>query len=361
MHVYFAFLSFLSLFSIIDFFPKKKVKLIKYGILLVGIFLIIICGFRFHTGYDYGSYEYLFHVISDNKLWFSIEPSFGALILFFNKYGTFRLLILTIAIISISIKIIFFYKESDAPFLSILLYFSTVFISTDFGQIRQGIATSFALIAINAIYDKKFIQFILFAIVAISFHYSAIIVVPFYFIIHKPIFEEKFIYLFFFSLFFSFIFVPFLNVIVNVLHIPYITAKFYEYESNDSSIITLFLIGIMKFTIIFFYYLNKNKLLKNRKQQFFLTLYIWGYLLSLLSRQIADISSRGTGYFDFIELILIANMVKVIKPKERFIFCILLIMYVGFSLYRNIMAVSPRLFIPYIIDFDIYRLYRRYL
>jgi hypothetical protein len=313
----------------------------------------VICGFRYNTGPDYISYNVLFNQISENKLWFVLEPGFSALIIFFDNYGSYRLMLLCIAIFSIIYKLVFFYKESDAPFLSILIYYSSIFLGSDFGQIRQGIAFCFTIMAFQAAYDKRFAHFMMFVLTAAVFHYSAIIIVPFYFLGKMDINEKRFLLLCCSCILCSLVF-PFLgDIIVVAMNIPYLIEKFNLYKSGQGfSIGNLILTSVFKLIVIIYYFKEKHILLKKGKRLYFLNLYIWGYAISLLFMYLPALSSRGTLYFEMLELILIPNIITCIKKNERFIYCICIIFYTGLCIYKNI-APYQEIFIPYNLSFNL--------
>jgi hypothetical protein len=313
---------------------------------------MIICGLRYDTGPDYMSYNILFNQISKDKLWFVLEPGFSALNIFFGNYGSFRLMLLCIAVFSIFYKLNFIYKESYAPFLSILIYYSSIFLGSDFGQVRQGISLCFALMAFQAAYDKTPVRFILFVLLAGCFHYSAIIIIPFYYLSRIHFTEKRVLWLYFFCFVAAVTFTFFSRIIVTVLDVPYLTEKFILYKDESSNIVIILLSSIVKLTIIIYYFKEKSILLKEKKQVFFFNLYIWGYGISILFMQISAFAQRGTLYFEILELILLPNIIKSIKPNENIIYCMCIIAYTGLCIYKNIVP-YPELFIPYNISLDL--------
>jgi len=357
MTVYFAFLFFLSLFSVIDFvsfYPLRKKAVAAGGITYAALFIIIICGFRYKAGPDYSSYEYFFDkIVSSPKNFFVFEPSFSALCVFFGKYGSFRLMLLCVAVFSVGYKLRFFYKESDAPFLSVLLYFSSLFLGQDFGQIRQGVAFCFTTAALMAAYDRKPARFFFLTLLAASFHYSAAIILPFYFMGRvQRLSGGKIVFLMAASLLLSFCFVPLAGFMVKMLHIPYLTVKAGAYLNDPVPLASMIIISVMKLTIIGMYLIKKNILLTSGKKVFMFNLYALNYCLQLLFMRAQAVSGRAAAYFDFFELILVANIIKVMKPKERIVFCLLVIAYAAVCVWRNVGFIETN-FVPYHINFDL--------
>lgn len=120
-------------------------------------------GERFEIGFTFLSE--LIRKISDSFYWF----------LFF------------FAFFSISLKINAICKITTLIWGSIILYLSNIFILHDMIQMRCAIASGFLLHAVYYIGMRNLKKFLLVSFFAMLFHYSAIIVLPLWFLnIHKP-------------------------------------------------------------------------------------------------------------------------------------------------------------------------------
>ena len=91
-----------------------------------------------------------------------------------------------ILLFAVSFLIILFYiitvkRYSAIPWLSIYIFLCTVFYDSLF-ILRQHLAIAICLMSIPYIIDRKPIKFILLTLLAVSFHYSALIWIPAYFI-----------------------------------------------------------------------------------------------------------------------------------------------------------------------------------
>lgn len=74
----------------------------------------------------------------------------------------------------------FIYKYSVDPLLSILIYFSFGCFEYSLGIFRQMIALSIVLLGFRYVQEKKILKYILFVTIAMSFHLTAIIMLPLY-------------------------------------------------------------------------------------------------------------------------------------------------------------------------------------
>ncbi len=148
---------------------------------------IIIGGFRYGVGTDYFNYIDIFSEHTKNGFdgIGGIEAGYIALEKFsslFAMYDT-RVLFVTTVLLTIG----FFYAglvrfKPQYPGLVTFLYLMTV-LPMSLNAVRQGIAISIVFLALSYVRDRRFMLFTLWCIVAGLFHISALLVIPFYFII----------------------------------------------------------------------------------------------------------------------------------------------------------------------------------
>jgi hypothetical protein len=169
-------------------FYRKYLSSFLYWI--IALFLILIAGLR-PIGLDRDSIEYAQIIQSsiDVNLLLDKEPAFGIIkhfndIFFSGDVYTFFLIFATLGI---SIKFLAIKKISKMPLLSVIVYLSIYFILHEMTQIRAGVAAGLFLLSIPDIYDRNFRKFIIKALLAISFHYSAIVMLPLYFLHPKKL------------------------------------------------------------------------------------------------------------------------------------------------------------------------------
>ena len=91
-------------------------------------------------------------------------------------------LFLLFAILGVSFKLIAIKQLTELWFLSLILYLSNFFILHEMTQIRAGVASAFLLLCVKPIYDRDLKRFLLFAVLGFLFHYSAIVILPLWFL-----------------------------------------------------------------------------------------------------------------------------------------------------------------------------------
>lgn len=179
-------LEFFSYYSNIDI----KNKHIIDG--LVVLLLIIFAGGR-ACGLDYQSYERYYNESQIGTLGLLNNISEPGFILLCKIVPSYRVLLFTVAIISVICTYLSFRKEKcTGTIFMMFLFFSTYFLFYNMGVMRQGIAISISLYSLRYINnkDKRFILLFLFAL---SFHSSSICFLPLYFVKNKK-FSRKIYY-----------------------------------------------------------------------------------------------------------------------------------------------------------------------
>ena len=188
---------FVSL-GLINWSNKNKTKV---GVYTAYLILILLSVFRYDIGNDYEHYDEMIsymvnqfqfnsHVpISDE----SKEPLIYILIYLFKDVTYTTAWVLGGHFI---ISLFFLYKvfeENNSHFNGILILFISGMLFIYWDQVRQAVAISIILYAIKYIKEHNFIKYLLFVLLAASAHYSALLLVPFYFV--NKIRPRKFIYI----------------------------------------------------------------------------------------------------------------------------------------------------------------------
>ncbi len=185
---------------------KKSGK--EYGLILSFLFLAVFVGISdMLGGYDRYIYSELFdniaditkdHGIYDEALIFKLFPkelgyiNLNILISYITSNRYFFILTITFVIY------IFYYisfKRYCNNYTFALLVFMGFFFFFTFTYLRQMIGVGIAWIGIKYVYKRNFLKFIFCILLAASFHNSAIILLPLYFIPIKK-FNPKFIIIF---------------------------------------------------------------------------------------------------------------------------------------------------------------------
>lgn len=167
------------------FFIYFVFTLLKKQISTVFIFILILfIGLRYDVGADYLSYEKIFYYIKDNAdLPIAIEPGYSMLNQLVSCLGgNFVCITLAVAFL----QLFFFFKAiKKFEYKKFAIFFFLVsFLGLIVNEMRQYIAVMIFFYSLRYIYNKCFLKYLLFVLLAGLFHYSALALIPLYFILN---------------------------------------------------------------------------------------------------------------------------------------------------------------------------------
>lgn len=155
--------------------------------------MALIAGLRgYDVGWDTRNYVWFFSRVTNYDLRFvftnnfELEKGYVLLEYFTSKISTNpTALFLIIAIFYCFSVGLFIYKNSKNPILSYVIFISMGFYTFSMTALRQTVAIGIILFSFEFIKKRKFIPFLLLVLLASTFHYSALVFLPFYFIGYK--------------------------------------------------------------------------------------------------------------------------------------------------------------------------------
>ena len=167
-----------------------KFKEFKFGLKLSFLLIFIFLAIRFDFGNDYMNYYKDFIAIGsyssinyfDKTLYY--EPGWLLLIKIFKPFGFFTL-VTFLSFINCLIFYLFIKKYVPVQYfwLAVFIYvFNSEFMLIHASAMRQSIAINLFILAIPYIYKKDFLPYLFFIILGSFFHFSAIVLIPVYFL-----------------------------------------------------------------------------------------------------------------------------------------------------------------------------------
>ena len=199
MLTYYILLGVLAILACLFQIGGKNRKKDLIFLLIVFVILATTSALRYSTGYDY-SYTYApgFEEVLNNPdislFGHHYEPGFMLLekmVAFFSS--NYQMIFVVTSVLIIGLFCINYAKYSSNVYLSVILFvlLSEYYCSMNF--IRQTIAGVIALFAIPFLKKKKFLPYLLIVLVASTFHKSALILIPFFFINLIPLTKIVFV------------------------------------------------------------------------------------------------------------------------------------------------------------------------
>ena len=304
-------------------FPQKGKLSYQLG-LLICLMLIIIAAFRpAGIDVDYFSYVKLFNdpnMTGGSVVEFSFHIISFIIKLFSSNY---IYIFITYAFIGVGIKYLAIRRISEYWVLSLLIYFGYFYIYYDMTQIRQGAAMAFFLLSIHDIQYQDFRCYFIKFLLAISFHYSAIIMLPLYFAVFP---NKKKIWPYLCALFISIILLFFnINYIMifrQIIPVPgmRITIDFYIelLEKGIFAEINVFSFArIMRICIIAIMTVFIDKIEKyNKYARSLLKIYIISLIVFFLLANMPPVFSyRLSSFLGIVEIIIFTFFIYIIRQK----------------------------------------------
>lgn len=171
------------LFILFLYFVKKKENMSLCSIFFIGFILILIATFRNPELPDY--YTYLsFKLASLSEEYYErFEPSMFFIRSFSDWITSSHYMFFFIyALLAVIIKLYALNRLTNLFFLSLLCYVAMDFPIHEMIQMRAAVSMGIALWAFIFIYKRQLGAYIATTLLAVSFHYSAMLIFPLYFL-----------------------------------------------------------------------------------------------------------------------------------------------------------------------------------
>ena len=359
--IYYLIFILLVSFSIMEIITKRTSKwLVQYQIFCLLIILFV--GLRYDVGFDFNSYRLIFEnidfsyfdklivYISYNQ--FSVvEIGYGLLNLLIKTLKLpYCVLIFLISIITLFPKFKLIKYYSPYYFLSLVVLVPTL-VSSDMGQIRQGIALSIVISSFFQIVKRRKSRYIILILLASSFHVSSLLFLPIYWIVRCNI-----------NRIFLIIFICIAGIInysgimryaieqLAVMLPSFISFKLIAYLEMETYYLGFTITLIYRLFILYcFYYFYKNDF-NDKKQSFIKYLFIiyyTGIILFLFLGALPQLGGRGSLYFKIFDVVIIPLII--VRIKTFFLKTILIMFFVLYSLHGVISILSQYhdVYLPY--------------
>lgn len=332
---------------------KKQEKQIVLSIALL-VFMMLLVGLRDESvGVDSPQYAYRYS-LTYNFESISYEPLYQVSVdfvnLFTDQYGWWFLAMSLITFLPIGIAIC---RYSKLPLLSVLIYMaSSVHLFPETMNImRQSVALGLLLLSYLTFFKKQRVATLFLFLGAVGFHFSSIIVLPFYFICKKE-FNNSFVIT---SLIITFVLGFFSKSFISVDTLSSLLPdgmdviaeegmeKLAAYKNSYSLNAFGFISTMLPLNVLCFLLMpseNEDKLYKYMFNIFFI-----GLLISNIIYCAIPFGFRYSYPFFVVESLLFANKYKSNRLLQ--IFLIFLIFYYLLYLYQLSNSGRPNMIMPY--------------
>lgn len=293
--MYYIILLSTIVFSLIS---KKFSKMDKPLFILEIVLMTAVLCFRFGQGSDYFGYELNYNILAEGMSWRLIHGEIGYTFLcwmFITLGANFKVFILVISAIMMINTYRGIIKLSEFKMLSLVLLYSTYYLTFYSSAIREGLILSVVIGWLLPLYlDEKYNEFIIVTIISATIHSSCIIML--FLVLFK---RTSFIQNRYTAMFISFLGGLGVAVVLKFtgLHISYI------YYSPS---IFAILLRIVLFIVMDRMYVRYGDFNKNIKKLY--NVYLVGLFLYFALWPMALLSHRVTAYLKITEVILFPNL-----------------------------------------------------
>lgn len=309
---------------------EKHLQNMVYWILSTVIFLI--AALRYNIGYDTIAYNNSFNLIHDSgktifelTKYYNMEIGYVILCKMCNSFETFLIIV---AMLGVIIKVIIIKTYSDDIWISLLMYYSGVFLNFDMGVIRQGISISILFICIKYIRERKALKFYILILIGSLMHISTLVFIPLYYLNYKKLSRLQL---------YSISIVSFVlslcnskEVILNlanIIPIDMIASKLNYYATiyalDLSSGLTLSLIKRIVILVIFVEFYKKKKI-DDTNSLIFLNGYLLSIVLMGVFSSIDILGGRGSIGLYLLQIFIFAKIIRMTKsiPIKFLVICL---------------------------------------
>ena len=172
-------------------FKKKETKAVPVYLLLAFVVLTLLASMRYAIGFDYFAYRNIYTMISqwtfhDILVNYQYEPLYFVLCKIFSlMHCPYEIFLLCINALLLFTAMLFIYRYSKLPWISVYLYITLQFLAYDMNLIRQSLAICFFMLSYPYLRDRKLLPYRILIIVGGLFHNSLWFMYPAYIFLPK--------------------------------------------------------------------------------------------------------------------------------------------------------------------------------
>ncbi|MBQ9530753.1 MAG: EpsG family protein [Eubacterium sp.] len=187
----FAYLSQISDRALVLEGESKKVKhsaASQFWFLLIVLMMILISGFRYQVGADFGAYYKMYEEFADifvDHLKQYKEPGFYFICWIVTRIGGNGTTVLMIcAVLTVCLSIYPLYRRTSEVLLFALLYVFLGCWHEGLNAVRQCLAMAVLCLGFDSLKERKFFKYLIIVLLAGAFHRSALLMIAAYFLVN---------------------------------------------------------------------------------------------------------------------------------------------------------------------------------
>ncbi len=277
------------------------------------IVLVLVSGFRYYVGTDYGTYYHGYRAYGDilgKAIRTLNEPGYPLICrvaVLFHGDGATAIFLSSLLMIWPALRVI--YRHTDRLLLAVLLYVFLGCWSGGFNGIRQYLAATMLFCGYESLAAKDLKKYCFFVFVAFLFHRSAIVMLALFFVVHQKINLRNVFFLIIGSVILFFLYDKMLTIA------GWITEKEYSLENAYTSrtVNSLRVMAACMPAVVFLALLWKQP--KDKQTTFYLNLLVIHAVLRIATMSSALLYRVGI-YTTLFQVIAIPELLKKVSPKN---------------------------------------------
>jgi transmembrane protein EpsG len=314
---------------------------VKPNILLVigaACSLVLISGLRNNIGDTYFyMHAYEFHNFTWEFIKEQKDIGFGLLQMFLKGYSKdaqtlifLTALLTNVLIISVLAKYSRLFELSTYVYITGGLYLVTM------NGIRQVLAAAIIFTATKFIINGNWIAYFIVVSIASTFHQSALILLPIYFLVRYKAWSRATIILFFFSILIVLGYNQFSTLLFSAIQ----DTQYADYSEFNEGGANMVRVAVYAAPLVVAF-LGKEKLREiNPTSDYIVNMALVGLIFMIISTQ-NWIFARFSIYFNLYQLILVSWIVKLFKEREqRFVYIALIVCYFLYYYYESVISLN---------------------
>jgi transmembrane protein EpsG len=316
-------------------FSLKPNKLLAIGTMAS---LILVSGLRSNIGDTY-FYKHTYQISDFSWSYIQSQKDMGFGVfqkVLKNFSGDPQLLIFTTALITNVLIIMVLYKYSYIFELSTYVYITGGLFLVSMNGIREVLAAAIIFCGMKFILNGNWKKFIILDLFASSFHESALVLIPIYFIVRQKAWTKVTFLLISVSVLIVLGFNEFSKVLFSAIENTQY-GNYADFKEGGANILRIAVDGVP----IFIAFLGREKLRWIfPKIDYIVNMSIIGFIFMIISSQ-DWIFARFSIYFSLYELILISWILNVFREKDRkVIYYAIIVCYFAYYFYESVISLN---------------------
>lgn len=244
------------------------------------IILIVVSSLRNNIGVDFVNYRSAYNALVYQNDFGDFEPGYILLELAcYHIFIGFRGVIIFTSILIQGITVYMIYKESPNSIFSICIYIMLGYFYSSLNQIRLYCAISIFLVALPYVRKRQFKKFCFWTILAASFHFTALGMIPLYFLLNSRSLVRHLIVITLCSI--SALFLVNYIIDIGIKIFPKYSYYIHTHFNNGYGIKSLHRVFLIVLPQLMFWNMQKT----NQKKQFYLKCGVYALVISLFQLQ----------------------------------------------------------------------------